>query len=162
MGLGVGPGGLAAAAALAGVAGGFDGGAEGGKVVARKVAGHGRLHQAFLACGRAAAEGARAAVPEILVCNMDRRGGDVARYIRETIERGDAFIQLHRRHPLPTPEQIRQLRDAGVRINYFGTNRPDELEGLFELGIDFPLVDDLLPMMEGAAELGIAPHTPEF
>lgn len=133
------------------------GGYELGAAVAKTVLRHGREHQAFLAAERDAANGARSVFEDILICNMERQGGDVERYIADTIEHGDAFIQLHHRHQPPTPEQIQRLKNAGVRINYFGTNDPDELEWLYELGIDFPLVDDLAPMMERAKELGVEP-----
>ncbi len=138
------------------------GGRDAGAAVARKVVAHGRVHQAFLACGRAAADGARAEHAGILICNMTRRGQDVARYIRETIEHGDAFIQLRQADPMPTPEQFRQLKEAGVKINFFSVSKPERLAELFELGIDFPLVDNLLPMLERAGELGIEPLFPEF
>lgn len=136
------------------------GGAELGSRVARLVIAQDRQHQAFLAARREAAEAATAVDPRIMICNMDRRPGDVDRYIDETIARGAAFIQLQHRDGLPSPEQIDRLKRAGVRINYFGTNDPEELEKLFELGIDFPLVDDLEPMIAESNQLGIPSRLP--
>lgn len=137
------------------------GGYETGAAVANTVLEHDRQHQAFLATGRAGANGAQAVSRDILICNMDHHE-NVARYIEETIEYGHAFIQLYHRHEEASAEQIRQLKDAGVRVNYFGTNNARELRELFERGIDFPLVDNLLPMMEKAKSLGIEPLVPIY
>ena len=60
------------------------------------------------------------------LCNMQRRGDDVPRYAAETIARGDAFIQILRRQGIAWPQEIRRLKEAGVRINYCCTNNPDE------------------------------------
>ena len=43
-----------------------------------------RLHQAFIACSAIAARKAREVVPEIMICNMDRRESDLD-YVKETI-----------------------------------------------------------------------------
>lgn len=137
------------------------GGYELGSAVAKKVLEHRRAYQAFLAAGRDAANGARSVFAEILICNMTRRA-DLDRYVEETIQHGDAFIQFRGRDGMPTPAQIHRLKEAGVRINYFGTNDPEELERLYELGIQFPLVDDLHPMMERAEQLGIPRLDPVF
>ncbi len=137
------------------------GGHELGVAVAEKVLEHERAYQAFLAAGRDAANGARSVFPEILICNMTRRT-DLDRYVDETIQHGDAFIQFRARDGNPTAAQIHRLKKAGVRINYFGTNDPDQLQSLYELGIEFPLVDDLQPMSDRAEELGIPRWEPVF
>ncbi len=133
-----------------------------GEAVATMVIEQGRMHQAFLAANRQAAEGARSVDEGILICNMERRGGDVARYIDETIAHGYAFIQLHHRHTMPAPEQMQRLKDAGVRVNYYGTDDPGALEALYDLGVDFVLTDNLLPMMERAKQLGIQTLNPVY
>lgn len=138
------------------------GGYELGCAVAREIVTRGMERQAFLAAGREAANGARSICGEILICNLERQGGDVEKYIEDTIAHGDAFIQLHHLHGLPDPEQIRRLKEAGVKINYFRTNIPSELETLFARGVDFPLVDDLAPMMAQAGRLGVAPLPPMY
>ncbi|MFA7158107.1 MAG: glycerophosphodiester phosphodiesterase family protein [Kiritimatiellia bacterium] len=138
------------------------GGYELGGAVAREVAARGMERQAFLAAVREAANGARSVCGEILICNLERQGGDLEKYVSDTIAHGDAFIQLHHLHGLPGPEQVRRLKEAGVRINYFRTNAPAELEALFTRGVDFPLVDDLEPMMAQARRLGIAPLAPVY
>lgn len=114
--------------------------AELGLAVAAKIVETGRQRQAFIACSRRMAEAVKEKYPEILICNMERQGGNDP-YIADTVARKCEFIQLAGKHP--TPEQIKRLRDAGVKINYFGSNKPDEIKTLFELGVDFPLVDNL-------------------
>jgi glycerophosphoryl diester phosphodiesterase len=135
------------------------GGSDLGAAVARKVLEHDRAHQAFLAAGHEAAEGARTVFPDILICNMNRQG-DTDRYVEDTIQRGDAFIQLLRRPG--DPEQMRRLKEAGVMINLCCVNDPEVLDQLLRAGVDFPLVDDLGTMMNRARELGIEPLRPIY
>ena len=130
-----------------------------GAAVAQKVLDHGRGYQAFLAAGAEAAAGAREVFPDVLICNMQRQN-DWGLYVDQTIEKGDAFIQLLRRSG--TPEQMRRLKQAGITINLCCVNDPDVLAGMFQAGVDFPLVDDLHPMMERAVQLGIEPVQPIY
>jgi glycerophosphoryl diester phosphodiesterase len=125
-----------------------------GAAVAREVVRQGRTHQAFLACGRSATEAARRVCPDILICNMDRQGHNTP-YVDDTIARKCQFIQLFR--SLASPDDMRRLKEAGVRINYCCTNDPKELERLYDAGVEFPLVDDLATMIEAAKRLGIEP-----
>lgn len=135
------------------------GGRELGAAVARKVLDHGRGYQAFLAAGAEAAAGAREVFPDVLICNMERQR-DWDLYVDQTIENGDAFIQLLRR--AGTPEQMQRLNEANIKINLCCVNDPDVLEELFQAGVDFPLVDDLHPMMERAQQLGFEPVQPVY
>lgn len=69
------------------------GNAEPGAAVAKEIVRLGRKEQAFLATEKEAARGARAAVPEILICNMERQSAAID-YVNETIAMKAAFIQL--------------------------------------------------------------------
>ena len=71
---------------------------------------------------------------------MERQGGGEA-YISDTIARGAEFIQLA--YELPAAEQVARLKEAGVKVNYFGTDDPAVMKQLFDLGVEFPLVDRL-------------------
>ena len=99
-----------------------------------------RTHQAFIACERTAANAVRKAYPQVMICNMERHGNDVSRYVRETIEQKYQFIQLR---ALCTPEEMQQLKSAGVKVNYCCTVSPGQCRQLFETGVDFVLVDAL-------------------
>jgi len=109
-----------------------------------------REHQTFMACGRKAALAVKKEYPQILICNMERQGEDVSRYIRETIEWKCDFLQLLQPG---TPEEMKALKDAGVRINYFAAQNLRHFRELVEAGVDFPLVDNTGAFIETAKEL---------
>jgi len=131
------------------------------KKVARVLAEKDRLHQAFLACGAAAAAAARAAVPGILICNMERQGNSW-QYVDETIAMKADFIQLTGPITPDFPRFTKKLREHRVRINYFGTDSPDEVRTLFAVGVEFPLVNQVAALMGVAGELGAEPVKPRF
>ena len=99
-----------------------------------------RTHQAFISCNHTCADAVRKVFPQIMICNMDRQGGDVSRYVRETIKRKCQFIQLTQ---LCSPEEMQQLKSAGIKVNFFGVRSPEHCRQLIEAGVDFPLVDNL-------------------
>ena len=118
--------------------------------VAKMIVEKKRVHQAVMACGRAAALAVKKEYPQILICNMQRRGDDVSRYIRETIEWKCDFIQLLK---LGTPEEMKTLNDAGVRINFCCSKTPKHFREMVEAGVDFPLVDNMSTFVETAKEV---------
>lgn len=97
-----------------------------------------REHQAFLACGHNAAIEAKKVYPQIKICNMERWAGDNSEYIRNTIEWKCDFIQLNR---LGTPEEMKALKTAGVKIDFFWAKDRKHFQELLDAGVDFPLVD---------------------
>lgn len=137
----------------------------GGRELGRRVAGvivrQGRLHQAFLACVPSAAEGAREVEPKILICNMYRRP-NVQDYVDGTLRMKAAFIQLKGAISPKFSDYTKQLKKNGVRINYFGTDSPKRLRSLFELGVEFPLVNRIDASMKVAEELGMQRVHPIF
>ncbi len=120
-----------------------------------------RLHQAFLACGAEAARQARNVVPEILICNMDRQESNFD-YVNGTIEMDADFIQLRGSITPEFAEYAKTLKKNGIRINYYGTDSPDEIKTLFYFGIDFPLVNDILNSIYVSTREGIEPLIPVF
>ena len=66
---------------------------------------------------------------QVMLCNMERRKGDVSKYVRETIEGKYQFIQLTE---LCSPEEMRQLKAAGVRVNFFFSKSPEHCRELVE------------------------------
>lgn len=109
-----------------------------------------REHQAFMACGRNAALAVKKKYPQILICNMERQGEDVSRYIRETIEWKCNFLQLTN---LGTPEEMKALKNAGIRINFFAALTPQHFRELVVAGVDFPLVDNTGAYVDAAKEI---------
>jgi glycerophosphoryl diester phosphodiesterase len=121
--------------------------------VARRIAAHDRLHQAFLACDAKGAEAARKVDPRILICNMGGRG-TAKEYARATIDLRANFIQLQAAQPIDG-KAIDSLKQSGVRINYCCLAEPKRLGELFDAGIEFVLVDDVAKMLDAAEELGV-------
>ena len=89
-----------------------------GAMVAEKVRDHDRLHQAFIACGAGAAAMAREAVPDIMICNMDRKESNMD-YVAGTVEMEAEFIQLRGAIYPEFVNYTKFLKDNVVRINYF-------------------------------------------
>lgn len=126
----------------------------------------GRLHQAFVGGNEASLNGITAygndSGVEIKFNNLDRQNGVTEAYVNATIGYGADFIQLHHNHPMATPQQIQDLKDAGVQINYFFSNTPGQAAGLYDAGIEFILTDDVDMMMGAAMAEGIAPLLPIY
>jgi glycerophosphoryl diester phosphodiesterase len=111
---------------------------------ARVIAEMGRLHQCFLACTTAQIAEARAAVPEIMTCNMSRTPGDRSAYVETTINIGAEFIQLHKRNGYEgVAAHVERLHAAGIRVNWCCDDDPEVLRALAAAGVDYVLTDDV-------------------
>ena len=132
-----------------------------GRMVTELLIEQNRLHQSFLACNKQTAAAAKNTNSDVKICNMDRTDSS-QKYVSETIARGTEFIQLKRRSQSMLPELVGKLKSHEIVINFFGTNSPKELRVLFQAGVDFPLVDELTPMMQAARDLGIEPLKPVY
>ena len=120
------------------------GGGEVARASAKLIAEMGRLERCFLACSIENIKAAREVVPEIKTCNMTRQAGDRGRYIRETIDLGCEFIQLHQRDGYANLEaEVETLHAAGVTVNWFGANDAKLMRVLGDAGVDFILTDSL-------------------
>lgn len=133
------------------------GGAALGEACAKVIAKAGRTHQAFLAATAAAAKAAREAVPDILICNMERQNESMT-YAQQTIAMKAQFIQLLGKGEVPL-EAVKLLNAAGVRVNYYHDETPEGLRRQWNAGVNFPLVNDLAKALPIAHELGIKPVT---
>ncbi len=131
-----------------------------GEATAREVIRQKLTHQAFLACNRAATDAARQVNPDILICNMERQGGDMGKYIDDTIARECQFIQLLWK--VAPPQQMQKLKAAGVRINLFQGATVKALANAYKAGVQFPLVDNVATVIEKAKPLGIKPLVPVY
>ena len=132
-----------------------------GEMVTKLLVEQKRLHQSFLACNKETARSAKTVNKNVKICNMDRTD-NTRKYVDETVEMNADFIQLKRRSYKILAETIKKLKKHGIRINYFGTNSAETLQMLFNYGVEFPLVDDLEPMMNAARDLGIEPVMPLY
>lgn len=101
----------------------------------------GRVEQSLFAARGGDVAAARAVAPTLRICNMDRKP-DPADYVQAAITQRADFIQLRDcARDARLPAWIAALKAAGVRINYFYANEPDEAARLLTLGVDFVLVD---------------------
>ncbi len=132
-----------------------------GRQTAQTIHQNNRLHQAFLACDIDAAKGAKAAVPNIMICNMEKQGNSWA-YIEETRRLASNFIQLSGEISPIYREYVIALKEKDIRINYFGTDNLEELRILFKFGIEFPLVNNIGESMKGVIGFGVQPLQPIF
>ena len=122
--------------------------------VARKIKEKGRLHQAFIACSRIGMASARAAVPEVKICLFAT--SDPAwlswlsiwseelkkAYVDEACARNVQFIQP--RYSDWTEGSLDRFHASGGKVNYYRhLLKPEMLQDLIDMGVDFPLVDDL-------------------
>ncbi|MDF1512857.1 MAG: glycerophosphodiester phosphodiesterase family protein, partial [Anaerolineae bacterium] len=90
---------------------------------------HLRLPQAFLACDLESAQGAKAAVPGIMICNMEQQN-NTRIYVEDTCRMGSQFIQIAGAISLEYRAFTTALKAHGIRVNYFGTDDPGELRML--------------------------------
>lgn len=100
-----------------------------------------RTHQVILA---AKAEGVRAArnwVPDIKICCMDR-GESLEDYIQQAVALEADFIQPLRKDGMPSAESVESAHRAGLKLNFCTAIDEGEVARLFELGVDFPMLDD--------------------
>ena len=65
-------------------------------------------------------------------------------YVNATIKMKADFIQLKGEITPAFADYTKALKKNGIRINYFGTDSPGELKQLFDYGVDFPLVNDIV------------------
>lgn len=131
------------------------GGGNLGSATAKVIEKTGRKHQAFLAAMTDAAKAARAVIPDILICNMERQS-DSMEYAKETIAMKAQFIQLLSKGEVPV-EAVKMLNAAGVRVNYYHDESPEGLRRQWNAGVNFPLVNDFAKAMPVALEFGIQP-----
>jgi glycerophosphoryl diester phosphodiesterase len=132
-----------------------------GKAVARLIIQNKRIHQAIVACKPETAAAIKKIDHHIKICNMERRDNS-GQYVIETLAFNSDFIQLKECADPFLSILIPQLKQNGVRINYFGTNSTEKLKQLFTAGVDFPLVDNVSGLMKIVKELGIKSVRPIF
>ena len=131
-----------------------------GQKVSRRIVAHDRLHQAFLACGADAARATKRVDRRIKICNIERQANTL-RYVNETIDTGADFIQLLGGESVD-PTHTRRPTERNVRIHYCSANEADKVRGLFEAGVEFPLVDQLADMLKVADRFGIERLKPVY
>ncbi len=132
--------------------------------VARVIFRQGRQHQAVLATSADRIEAARKVCPDILTANM-RDQPNTSEYVSESMALHVDFVRFWSRRwsdrPLETA-LIDRAKAAGMRVVYYEPDAPEELAHLYEMGIDFPIVESIEEMMKAAQRLGLEPLEPIF
>ncbi len=135
------------------------GGVNVGLAAAKMIVQEKRSHQAIFACDTVVASAVNRFDDSLLICNMERMAGS-DEYVELTIRTKAEFIQLREREKKYLAACLPQLRQAGIKVNYYYADSASQLKELFAQGVDFPLVNNLAAMMQAADELGIAPVKP--
>jgi glycerophosphoryl diester phosphodiesterase len=130
------------------------GGEELGEATAKLLESEGLIHQGVIACGFDAAIGVRKVNPNIMICNMERQGNRTE-YVEETIDGKFPFIQLlKKRNDSNLLDDIKNLKNNHVKVNYYFGDTEEEVNELFEMGVDFILTNRLEEMLDVAESLG--------
>lgn len=115
----------------------------------------GRLAQSFIGCeNKKDIDEARAICPEVQIAFLT---GKVSQDIIENVILWNCqFIQFTGY----TKEDVVALKEAGIKINFFGTDDPVKIQNLLNDGVDFPLVDFFTKTWSAMASIeGLEPNT---
>ena len=132
--------------------------------VAQAIFRHDRQQQSVLGTLPDKIEAAREACPAIMVANL-REHPNTPDYVADSITLEVDFARFWSGRWTGTPlapELVDEVRAAGMRVLYFEPDQPAELARLYEMGVDFPVVENAMEMLAAAGELGIAPIRPVF
>jgi glycerophosphoryl diester phosphodiesterase len=123
------------------------GGREVGVETAKMVITENRIQQSVIACGKKAAKAIKSLHPNIKICNMERLSSRT-NYINKTIKKGFAFLQIKSsRDDENMLRDIKKLKKNGIRINYFHSEKENQVQELLNAGVDFILTDNLADML---------------
>jgi glycerophosphoryl diester phosphodiesterase len=129
------------------------------EAVARVVVEEDRIDQAVLAVDAEGARLARQVHPELWICALARKLTR-SEHFDSALEMRADFIQLTSADGIPSREDVDRAKRAGLRVNYCCEEDPTRLPGLFALGIDFPMLDDVEGAMRAARRLDVPPPAP--
>jgi len=115
-----------------------------------------RVQQSVIACGKKAAKGVKHINKNIKICNMERSTSRVS-YIDQTIKKNFAFLQIkNSRDDVNMLRDLKKLKQNGVRVNYFHSEKKEQVKELLDAGVDFILTDNLEEMLEAFSLIKIS------
>ncbi|GAL64865.1 glycerophosphodiester phosphodiesterase [Algibacter lectus] len=118
-----------------------------GVEVAKMVTAENKVSQSVIACGKKAAKGVSRINSSIKICNMERLSSRTD-YINETIKKGFSFLQVKsNRNDENMLSDIKKLKKNGIKVNYFHSEKKEELKELLDAGVNFVLTDNLAEML---------------
>jgi len=113
----------------------------------------GRMKQAFLTCGKDMAESAKSVRKKIMICNSERPPV-VEDYVNLSIQLKSEFVQLLRINA-QLADHTAKLKKHGIHINYCCSDDPEEIRKLFDLGVEFILVNHAEAALKITDSMGI-------
>jgi len=104
----------------------------------------GQYEQSFFFCAQKVGLEARKTLPDVKLDCMPGEQPTFKEYVDAAINGNFDFVQPNPwAYKTMEPEQIQRLRDAEIKINYFGVQNAPHAKELMKMGIDFPLCDDV-------------------
>ncbi|MDN3619505.1 glycerophosphodiester phosphodiesterase family protein [Polaribacter undariae] len=124
-----------------------------GVETAKMVIAENRKQQSVIACGKKAANGVESVSKKLKICNMERLSSR-SDYINKTIEGKFAFLQIkNSRDNDAIINDLKKLKQNGVRVNYFHSEKKEQIQELLDAGVDFILTDNLEEMINAFSVL---------
>lgn len=122
--------------------------------VVKTVLAKGRAAQSIISCNNDQdVKDARAASQDVAINYIFfvKKGPELKKKIQNAIDLKVQYVQLWFEYDA---EDIEKLKDAGIKINFFGTDDLEKIKSLMKDGIDFPLVDRFSADWPAMEELG--------
>jgi len=120
--------------------------------VTRIIVNEGMLHQAFLTTDINTSKHARSIDPRIQICVILRNRNVTDESIDAIIKSKAQFVQLSCRREA-NEQQIRRLKEVGIKTTYVKACTLEDLDRLYRRGINFPLVDNIYEITPGLQKL---------
>ncbi|WP_343329665.1 glycerophosphodiester phosphodiesterase [Polaribacter staleyi] len=129
------------------------GGRKVGEETAKAIVAVNKIEQSVIACRKKAAKGVREVSRSIKICNMERLSSR-KNYINQTIKKNNAFLQIkNSRDNLNMLNDLKKLKNNGVRVNYFHAEKKAKVKELLDAGVNFILTDNLAEMLDAFSNL---------
>lgn len=102
---------------------------------------------AVLAIENEAVDGVRKINPGLKICSMSR-GDSPEQYVENALAVKADFVQLTVREFPVLEKVIPVLKEHGIKINYYYTDKTEDLNHLFETGVDYVLTNKAAVMLK--------------
>ena len=113
----------------------------------------GHMKHAFLTCNKDAADAAKSVIEDVMICNSERPPV-VEDYVNLSIQLKSEFVQLLRINP-QLADHTAKLKRHSVHINYCCSDDPEQIRQLFDLGVEFILVNHVEAALKVTDSMGI-------
>ncbi|WP_405607976.1 glycerophosphodiester phosphodiesterase [Polaribacter sp. Asnod1-A03] len=112
-----------------------------------------KILQSVIACGKRATKGVLSINSNIKICNMERLTSRTD-YINKTINKKFAFLQIKSsRNNDYLLSDLKKLKMNSILVNYFHSEKIEQVKELLDAGVDFILTDNLAEMLNAFSEI---------